>query len=178
MTIDNELNIDGVCHTLQHLRPLLVTVLKKGKNGANLSVKVSFSRHTVSQSGTEANLNMRDENNKPRLFCSKRYEFSLKLPALVERMIQDNHMSWQSKDKNNTLHYAVIDVGQTQFHKTLNGVYFNIFFYLYPSKEVEIDVNLVVVSCYERDVVFSNLKKKQPMHYLLRQCLYNQKRMP
>src|SRR3546814_8551523 len=71
----NEIVVDGVLRDLRHLRSFAVTVPNKGKDGADLIVRVSLGLHTVSRGCERGAHHFEDENGKPRQFCEDRYAF-------------------------------------------------------------------------------------------------------
>jgi hypothetical protein len=176
----HEVEMDGIVRDLRHLREFVVTVKGKGKDGADLKVAVRLGRHTVSKACPVGQQhNMTDENGKPRIFCEDRYAFSLDLPTLARRMIEQSYFCWESLDQNRAMNYAVIDVPPGAFHTLKDGEYQVMFFYLYPADgEDEADVNLVVASCHMRGMKFHSHKRRYNVHVLLRTCLYKQKRIP
>lgn len=173
-----EIEIDGVMRDLRHLQKFIVTVKDKGKDGADLRVAVSLGRHTVSKSCLLGQHNMFDENGKPRKFCNDRYGFSLGLPALAEKIIINNYFSWESKDKNQSLNYAVVEMNPMRVRDLKDGEYQVVFYYLYPSDGTVADVNFVITSCHSRWVDFGRIKRRYNVHSLLRKCLFEGKRIP
>ena len=173
-----EIEIDGVVRDLRHLQEFVATVPGKGRDGADLRVAIALGRHTVSRACVAGQHNMMDENGKPRIFCEDRYAFSLGLPELARRMIQDNYFSWESADRNQAMNYAVIDVAPGQVRDLRDGEHQVVFYYIHPADGVQADVRLVVTSCYLRQVAFSRIKRRYTVHMLLRKCLYEQKRIP
>lgn len=120
---------------------------------------------------------MLDENGKPRRFDEARYAFSLGLPELARRMIEQNYFCWQSADRNRALNYAVIDIAPGRIFALEDGVHQVVFFYIHPA-DTDADIRLVITSCHSREVVFSRIKRRYSIQMLLRTCLYKQKRIP
>jgi hypothetical protein len=175
----HEVEIEGIVRDLGHLREFVVTAKGKGRDNADLRVAVRLGRHTVSKACPAGQHNMTDENGKPRIFCEDRYAFSLGLPALARRMIEQNYFCWESLDQNRAMNYAVIDAAPGAFHTLKDGEYQVMFFYLYPADdEAKADVNLVVASCHVRGMKFRSHKRRFNVHVLLRTCLFQQKRIP
>ena len=77
---------------------------------------------------------LEDENGKPRQFCEDRYAFSLGLPELSKRMVEQNYFCWDSIDRNRAMNYAVIDVAPGRIRELIDGEHQVVFFYLYPSE--------------------------------------------
>ncbi len=63
----NEIEIAGIKRELRHLREVIVTVLDKGKDGADLRVAISFGLHTISTGCDHGQHYMFDKYGKPRL---------------------------------------------------------------------------------------------------------------
>ena len=61
----DEIVVDGVLRDLRHLRSFAVTVPNKGKDGADLIVRVSLGLHTVSRGCERGAHHLEDENGKP-----------------------------------------------------------------------------------------------------------------
>jgi hypothetical protein len=173
-----ELEIDGVARDLRHLESFVAVVAGKGINAGPLRVAVSFGLHAISESCAVGQHNMLDEKGKPRVFCEKRYAFSLGLPELARRMVQLNYFCWESADKNRAINYAVIDVAPGLIHQLAAGEHQVVFFYLYPASDDQPDVMLFVTSCHSREIDVSKVKRRFNLHTQLRKCLYDQKRIP
>ncbi|MEY2942230.1 MAG: hypothetical protein RLY97_244 [Pseudomonadota bacterium] len=173
-----EIEIDGIIRDLRHLQEFLAVLEGKGRDGGPLRVAISLGMHTISQGCVVGQHNMLDENGKPRLFCETRYAFSLGLPELAKRMIEQNYFCWESADRNRMTNYAVIDVAPGRIHQPADGEHQVVFFYLYPASGEHADVKLVVTSCHAREVIFSRIKRRYNIHVLLRMCLFQQKRIP
>lgn len=172
-----ELSIGGLVRDLRHLQEFVVAVPNKGKDGAALRVSVVFSLHTISEGCEAGRHDMIDENGKPRLFCEDRYAFSLGLPELARRMIEQNYFCWESSDRNRAINYAVINVAPGRVRSLEDGEHQVVFFYIYPLDE-HADVRLAITSCHSRQVTFSKIRRRYNLHTLLRKCLYDGKRIP
>lgn len=174
----DEIEVGGVLRDLRHLRSFVVTLSGKGKNGADLRVRVSLGLHTISQSCERGQHHLEDENGKPRRFCEERYVFSLGLPELSKRMVEQNYFCWESIDRNRAMNYAVIDIAPGRVRELSDGEHQVVFFYLYPCKQSEADVNLMITSCYARQLTFSHVRRRYNIQTLLRTCLYKDRRIP
>lgn len=174
----NEIEVDGVLRDLRHLESFVVTLAGKGRDASDLRVKITLGLHTISQGCARGLHNLEDENGKPRVFCEDRYAFSLGLPELARRMVEQNYYCWESIDRNRAINYAVIDVAPGRVRELTDGEHQVVFFYLYPSKGDLADVNLMITSCHAREVIFSKIKRRYNMHTALRTCLFQRKRVP
>ncbi len=76
------------------------------------------------------------------------------------------------------MHYAVIDVAPGPVVNLVDGEHEVVFFYLYPALNDDMDVKLIVASCYSRLLTFGRIKRRYNVHTLLRKCLYNGVRLP
>lgn len=178
MTKMEDIEVGGVLRDLRHLRSFVVTVPGKGRDNGDLRVRISLGLHTISTGCDRGAHDLEDENGKPRRFCEDRYAFSLGLPELARRMIEQNYFCWGSIDRNRAMNYAIIDVAPGRVRELADGEHQVIFFYLYPCRQPEADVNLVITSCHAREVVFRHVKRRFNMVPLLRTCLFQQKRIP
>lgn len=173
-----DITVNGVKRDLRHLRDFVVVVAGKGNEGADLRVSVSLGLHTISQGCEVGEHDLRDENGKPRRFCEERYAFSIGLPELARRMVEQNYFCWESSDRHRAINYAVIDVAPGRIREMPDGRHQVIFFYLYPCRHEIADVRLVITSCHLRQVRLSRIKRRYNLHTLLRTCLFKAKRIP
>lgn len=173
-----EIEIDGALRDLRHLEPFVVTVAAKGKDGGDLLVRISLGLHTVSEGCSSGEHDLQDENGKPRRFCEDRYAFSLGLPGLARRMVEQNYFCWESTDRNRAIHYAVIDVAPGRVREMPDGRHHVVFFYLYPCRTGSADVNLVITSCHQREIKLSRVVRRFNLVRLLRTCLFTKRRIP
>lgn len=174
----NDIEVDGVLRDLRHLHDFVVTVPGKGMHNGDLRVRISLGLHTISEGCALGEHHLKDENGKPRRFCEDRYAFSLGLPELARRMVEQNYFCWASMDRNRAINYAVIDIAPGRVRELTDGEHQVVYFYLYPCRQPEADVNLMITSCYSREVVFKQVQRRYNMVPLLRACLYQQKRIP
>lgn len=172
------IEVKGVLRDLRHLRSFVVTVPGKGLDNGDLRVQIAIGIHAISKSCARGEHDLDDENGKPRAFCEDRYAFSLGLPELARRMIEQNYFCWQSLDRNRAMNYAVIDIAPGRVRELVDGDHQVIFFYLYPCRTNVADVNLVVTSCHARAVAFGGIKRRFNLLTVLRTCLFQQKRVP
>lgn len=164
---------------LEHLQPKPVVVAGKGKDGADLQVRIHFGTHTVSRRCEATEIpNMQDENNRGRIFCEERYSFSLQLPSLMAAMVEENYFCWESQDRNRAVNFAAIDVPRQEVRTLVDGEHRLVYFYLTPSKTDQFHVELYVTSCHVRTVTLQRVKRRFNMHTVLRKCLYDGRRVP
>jgi hypothetical protein len=175
----DEIEIAGVLRDLRHLKPFVVNLAGKGKEGEDLRVAVYFRLHTISRACQPNEVaNMLDENGQRRVFCEDRYAFSLGLPEIAKRMILQKYYCWESSDRNRILHYAILDAAPGRIRELQDGEHQVIYFYLYPANGKTADVDLHVTSCYMNNMRFGNVKRRFDTHMLLRKCLFDKKRLP
>lgn len=174
----DEIEVDGVLRDLRHLKSFVVTLPGKSRDNGDLKVRVTLGLHTISQGCERGVHNLEDENGKPRRFCEDRYAFSLGLPELAKRMVEQNYFCWESADRNRAINYAIIDIAPGRVRELIDGEHQVVFFYLYPCGQEIADVNLVITSCHAREVIFKHIKRRFNMHTLLRTCLFKDKRIP
>lgn len=165
----NMIAIDGIERDISHLRRLIVVAEGRGKDGADLRVAVQMGLHAISRACGDGEVsNMFDENRKPRIFCEDRYAFSLGLPEIARRMIEQDYFCWESRDRNRAVNYCVMDVAPGRIRALVDGEHQVIFFYLYPSKVEDADVCLIITSCHSRHMKLSGVKRRYGMSNLLR----------
>jgi hypothetical protein len=174
-----DIDVGGVLRDLSHLADFIVKLAGKGKGSTDLRVRVSMSLHVVSRTckGDEIN-DMRDENERPRVFCEDRYAFSLGLREIATRMIEQKYYCWESHDRNRAVNYAIIDLAPGRARRIEDGEHHVIYFYLHPDKSANSDVILRITSCHMRPMTFANVKRRYDMHTVLRKCLFEGKRLP
>lgn len=173
------IQIDGVDRDISHLSFFVHVLAGKGHEGADLRVGVRLGLHTISRACEPGEVaNMSDENGTPRVFCEDRYAFSIGLPELTRRMIDQKYYCWESSDRNRSINYAVIDVAPGRILQLQDGEHQVIFFYLYPGNPEVSDVDLNITSCHSRYMKFKPSNRRYDTHTLLRTCLYKRKRVP
>lgn len=173
------LTIDGVLRDLRHLESIRVVLPGKGRDGSDLRIAVHFGLHAVSRKCERGEaFNMRDENGQSRVFCEERYAFSLGLPEIAKRMVEQKYYCWESKDRNRHVNYAVLDFAPGRITEAPNGHQHVIYFYLMPSSHDDVDVNLNITSCHAKTISIPKNERRFDLHVVLRKCFFNQKRMP
>ena len=173
------LEIEGVQRSLSHLDPFIVTIPKKGRDGGDLRVRVILGLHVISRACDQGETgNLTDENGRQRMFSEERYAFSLNLRPLMTQIILEKHYCWESSDRNRKLNYAVLNAPPAERIRVTSGVHRVAYFHVYPGDSRDSSVNLFVNSCHERNINLDRIKRRFDLHYVLRKCLYEQKRMP
>ena len=166
--------IDGVDYNLIHLLPFVHRIPGQGPEKGELAVRVTFHSHVFSRQPKPEDVghHFDDEGGRQRIFCPDRFAFSYTLPDLCRRMLDQNFLTWQEKDKNSVSNLAVID-GPLR-----NGEHRLVVYYLIPSKVTGIHVELVVKSCYPKELNFTHRQKRDRVVYLVKKCLYDKKKIP
>ena len=110
-----------------------------------------------------------DENGKDRVFCADRYNCSLDISHYCTDSIQNNVLTWESKDKNSVSSYMVV--------KDVNGDDYAIVYRLTPSLSEDYDVEFIVKSAYHKAAVYKN-PRKYNVRNLIKKCFYEKKSLP
>ena len=87
-------------------------------------------------------------------------------------MVEQNHLTWISHDKNKVGNLAVIG------DDLITGQHYVVVYYLFPSRSEAFDVELVVKSAYEKYVDFSHIKRRFKTVQQIKTCYYQQKKVP
>ncbi|SFV31317.1 hypothetical protein SAMN05216456_1302 [Devosia crocina] len=164
----------GIKYSLHHLQPFHVKLEGKGKDGLDLTVRVSFHSHVYSKADSDEATGHRfkDEGGKWREFCTDRYGWCVDLPVICTAMVEQNFPSWESQDAGQKNNMAVSEAVPT------SGLKYLIFYDLHPSQSSGIDVELVVKSAYKKQFFADRVGKRLKVHALLRTVLYKGVRMP
>ena len=168
-----ELDFNGTQIGFEHLKPFRYELTGHGKGGQSIYVRISFQSHVFSQTaGENEPLYFLDENGNNRAFCPHRYKSSLRLPALCEDMLAKNVLTWESKDRNSTSNLTVVN------DNLVSGENYAIYYYLFPSRLDDCDVELVVKSAYTREIDFAKIKRRYKSVQKIKECYFNQKVVP
>jgi hypothetical protein len=145
-----------------------------GRDGAPIIVRVSYHSHVFSIADGDGALAHRfmDEAGKWRSFCQTRYSKSLALPHVCGEMVENNFPSWVSQDRNRRNNMAVTDANAAV------GWQYVIMYSLFPSSAKGFDVELVVKSAYEKEVVGLHKLKKSGIRQLVKTCYFQQVAIP
>lgn len=163
-----------VRYSVHHLQPQTIKLEGKGKDGHDLAVRVSYHSHVYSKADSEDATELRflDEGGKMREFCTARHGWSLGLPDACRSMVVDNYPSWPSEDGGGRNNMTVTEAAPT------SGVRYLIFYEIFPSQAKGIDLELVVKSAYEKEFDASRTGRRKKLHALLRESLFNDRRIP
>lgn len=174
------MTISGKVYSCTHLTASVHSVAASNAADPDIRVRVSFNTHVYSESCQNHQADFMDELNRPRIFCPVRYAETLALPTFCADLIGNNGSSWISEDMNGSLNMATI--GQNPPQAT--GNYQIVLFYLYPSALGDIDVEMIIVSAFEKRINVErkrrNSKSKRNFGVVqkIRQCFYNKERVP
>jgi len=161
---------DDVC--FNYLLPTTHNLIVPKKDEADIRVRISYHSHVFSVATKNGNVRFLDENNKSRYFCSDRHQWSLDLPKLCQSMIENKWLTWEEKDRNRVSNMAVIA-------NTLNnGTHYVVFYYLFPSRRGDYEVELVVKSAYEKYINFDKRKRRFKVTQLIKKCYYDDVKVP
>lgn len=164
----------GTKYSLHHLQPFVVKLDGKGKDGKDLSVRVSYHSHVYSKADSPEATGHRfqDEGGKWREFCTDRYTLCVDLPTICSDMVNLNFPSWESEDNGGKNHLAVSDATPSA------GTKYLVFYELLPSETQGIDIELVVKSAYEKPFDPTRIKRRYKVQMLLRTVLFSGSKLP
>jgi len=144
-----------------------------GHGGADIVVRSSFHSHVFSLAWEHSGgAYFLDESQNRRTFCPDRHAKSFALPQMCTDMVEQNHLTWISHDKNKVSNLAVIG------DDLITGQHYVVVYYLFPSRSEAFDVELVVKSAYEKYVDFSHIKRRFKTVQQIKTCYYQQKKVP
>lgn len=174
--LPRQLNIAGAICDLAHLEPFVYTYAGHGEDGADLRIRVTFTSHVFSITPPDDQPgHFIDRGGKPRRFCPDRYAVSLGLPDQIRAMLEANAWSWEMKDRNGYANLAVLTDPRLRL---LDGIYNVVIYYLFPSRAPTFEVEMMVMTCYQRPLNFRNHSKRAKMRNLARECHFKKIRVP
>lgn len=163
-------------YDISHLNSFIYTFPKAPPNYQDIRVRVSFSCHVFSKRAEHgAVFDFEDHNGNHRIFCPKRYKKCLILPSAIHKLLDQDGITWEMKDHNNIENMAALAHDPTA--RIIKGMHDVILYYLYPSNSKLFDIEMNVLTCYERPV---NTKKthKKNMKQVVRTCYFTKMRVP
>jgi hypothetical protein len=107
-----------------------------------------------------------DEGGSWRSFSAARHARSLLLPDICKDMIEQNYPTWISSDRNHRNNMTVTDAHGT------GGMRYVVLYAVKPSKDSELDVDLVVKSAFEKDVGNLQRMKKTGVRQVIKTCFF------
>ena len=154
--------------------PHPVHLIGQGIGGADIKVRISYQTHVFLRrhKGEPGVFVFRDEAGLPRQFCVQRFEQSLELPAICRTIIENDHLTWESHDKNRSSNLAVVGAD------LISGPNYIVVYYLFPSRSDHFDVELVVKSAYSKDIDFESIRRRYKVHQLIKKSYFNKVRVP
>ena len=162
--------VQNQIYTLDHLEAFGIVLNGHGPQGSNIRVRVSYLSHVFSKTPEVGEVcDFQDENGKDRVFCNDRYNCSLNISHHCGDSIQNNVLTWESRDKNGASSYMIV--------KDDNGAYYAIIYRLTPSLSDAYDVEFIVKSAYHKAAIHINLRKHN-VRSLIKKCCFEQKALP
>jgi hypothetical protein len=162
--------VQNQTYSLGHLSAFGAVLNGHGPQGSDIRVRVSYLSHVFSKTPEFGAISdFQDENDKNRVFCTDRYNCSLNISQYCADSIQNNVLTWESKDKNGASSYMVV--------KDVNGDDYAIIYRLTPSLSDEHDVEFIVKSAYHKTVIHKN-PRKYNVRNLIKKCCYERKSLP
>lgn len=165
----------GQQYSLAHLQPFTHVLPGHGPGGRDLVVRVRFESHVYSDAFGTGPHDFLDEAGNKRYFCAARFAVSHGLAAEVRHILDCNAYTWTEKDKNQAANLAVITPAGAPL---VSGSYHVIIYYLYPSKLETVDVEMLVKTCYEKDINFDHRKKREKIRVHVKTVCFKQVRIP
>ncbi len=105
------ITINGETIEFDHLEPFQLLVPSE-KVGRDLTVDVRFTNHCFSFGDEDTEVEegeLYDHNGRRRIFCPTRYELSLSLPDILERLNHPAAKVWQTTARRNWTHIVQVD---------------------------------------------------------------------
>jgi len=87
-------------------------------------------------------------------------------------MIDSNFKTWVSEDRNKVSNMAVIGNVLTK------GIHIVVFYYLFPSKSKDCDIELVVKSAYRKHIDPGKIKHMLKITNVIKQCYFSGGKVP
>lgn len=157
-------------YTLGHLEAFGIVLNGHGPQGSDIRVRVSYLSHVFSKTPeVDEVCDFQDENGKDRVFCIDRYNCSLNIKDYCTNSIQNNVLTWESRDKNGASSYMIV--------KDVNGAEYAIIYRLVPSLSDGHDVDFIVKSAYYKTAVHRN-SRRHNVRSLIKKCCFEQKALP
>ncbi|WP_306046249.1 hypothetical protein [Nioella sp. MMSF_3534] len=160
---------------MSHLHPFTHVFAGHGPEGRDLVLRVRFESHVFSNSYGTGPHDFLDEAGNKRQFCANRYAFSHCLPSEIRNLLTCNAYTWEEKDRNQVANLAVLTPAGSPL---ISGIHTVIIYYLYPSKVEEIDVEMLVKTCYEKEISFEHRKKREKIRVYVKKACFQQVRIP
>lgn len=170
-----ELNFQGTSRCLRHLAPFTHRLAGHGFAGADLVIRVTFQSHVFSKSDGTGPHDFVDVSGNKRYFCPDRYAFSLHLEPKVRAILELNSYTWETRDKNQVANLAVL--AQTAAPLT-SGTHDVLIYYLYKSSVSGLDVEMIVKSCYTKEIDFKRHPKRERIRACVKKVCFNGGRFP
>jgi hypothetical protein len=172
--IHRPLTSNGTKYSVHHLQPFRQILQGHGRDGSDITVRVSYHSHVYSTADAEASLAHRfqDEGGNWRSFCPIRHANSLLLPQICNDMIVQNYPSWVSPDQNRQNNMAVSDAHASE------GFRYFVFYSVSPSNEENVGVELVVKSAFEKEIRNLRNVKKTGVRQVIKTCYFKEIGVP
>lgn len=173
--LPSTLNCDGNHHSLSHLAPFVHLLAGHGHQGADIRVRVTFQSHVFSRDATQQPHHFLDEAGKRRVFCPDRYAVSLGLADICRGLLTRNVLTWEERDKSGSSNLAVLTPADVPL---VSGSYAVLFYYLIPSLVPGIDVEMIVKTCYEKEINFAHRRRREKIVKHIKTVYYTRVTIP
>ena len=173
--IPSSLTCDSVRYDLGHLAPFVHLLEGQGRDGADIRVRITFQSHVFSKDAADKPHHFVDEAGKRRAFCPIRFGVSMGLPAACSDFLLRNVLTWEERDKSSSSNLAVIIPAGAPL---VSGSYQTLFYYLMPSRVPGIDVEMIVKTCYEKEINFDFRRRREKIIKHIKTAYYQQTTIP
>ncbi|MEQ3291563.1 hypothetical protein [Klebsiella oxytoca] len=147
-----DLTVSGVHYELTHLNPFVMAV-KSDMAKKELKVHVRFTNHCFTKGydrygHPEGDPIIPDHSGNDRTFCPIRYRLSLKLPAIINSLINPQERVFQTAAKRNWAYSVTVEDPAGPYH-----LFFEIRKAAQHERHLQ-DLNIVVESAYHEDKAY------------------------
>ena len=97
------------------------------------------------------------------------------LPAACSDFLLRNVLTWEERDKSSSSNLAVIIPAGAPL---VSGSYQTLFYYLMPSRVPGIDVEMIVKTCYEKQINFDFRRRREKIIKHIKTTYYQQTTIP
>lgn len=169
------LNFGGNSYDLAHLAPFVHRLAGLGIEGADLRVRIVFKSHVFSLDADGQPHHFLDESSRKRVFCPTRYGLSQNLSSSCVDMLLKNTLTWEERDKNGYVNLAVLSPADIPL---VSGTHAIVIYYLTPSFVPGIDVELIIITSYKKQINFDNRRKREKILKFIKMAYYKKCRVP
>ena len=138
-------------------------------------MRITFQSHVFSKDALQQRHHFLDETGRRRVFCSIRYGVSLGLPRICRGLLTQNVLTWEERDKSGSSNLSVLTPAGAAL---VSGTYVVVFYYLIPSMVQGIDVEMIVKTCYEKEINFAYRQRRERIVKHIKTVYYTRVTIP